>query len=100
MADPSRIYKKVYSQKKCAVKQATCHLMEITIGGMTMKKNSIDKSNHYYLFDEAPKTTARRLFKEVSMRHFFKKIILHVNFKSFLSTRTKRFSALTLKFAK
>ena len=52
--------------------------MEITIEGMTMKKNSIDKSNHYYLSDEAPKTTAPRLFKEVSMRHFCKRIILHL----------------------
>ena len=43
--------------------------METTTKGMITTKNSLNKSNQYYLFHESPKTAARQLFKEVSMHH-------------------------------
>ena len=43
--------------------------MKTTTKGMITTKNSLNKSNQYYLFHESPKTAARQLFKEVSMHH-------------------------------
>ena len=34
--------------------------------------NSFNKSNGYYLFQQSPKATVRRLLKEISMHHLCK----------------------------
>ena len=71
--------------------------METTTKGMITTKNSLNKSNQYYLFHESPKTAARQLFKEVSMHH---KKLPWVQISKVYFNRTKSFSALTLKSSK